>query len=198
MLLLDGRKRSKTMASVRASGLRWAAVLLTAIAVALVGVLATQIPASAHDHRVPKTVLMKGKQELQTGRKVNEYSWTYPAGEGICATEQAILTFGFPNQVPSVAADSTLKVRIHKSQKPSPFYVAEVDQSGGQRGEVNVRLKPVVRDERTVAWDAVFRVKRPNSDYYLEAEGHWRDRQGCNDADQYALWTFHVKTRSAL
>jgi hypothetical protein len=197
MMLRDERKRLKTTASGGASGLGWAAVLLTAMAVALVGVLAAQVPASAHDHRVPKTVLMKGKQELQIGRKVNEYSWTYPAGEGICATEQAVLTFGFPKEVPSVAADSVLKVRIHKSQKPRPFYVAEVDQSGEPRGEVNVRLKPVVRDERTVAWDAVFGVKRPDSDYYLEAEGHWKDRQGCNDADQYAFWTFHVKTRSA-
>jgi hypothetical protein len=197
MMLLDERKRLKTTASGGASGFRWAAVLLTAMAVALVGVLAAQVPASAHDHRVPKTVLMKGKQELQTGRKVNEYSWTYPAGEGICATEQAVLTFGFSKEVPSVAADSVLKVRIHKSQKPRPFYLAEVDQNGEPGGEVNVRLKPVVRDERTVAWDAVFRVKRPDSDYYLEAEGHWKDRQGCNNADQYAFWTFHVKTRSA-
>jgi hypothetical protein len=197
MMLLDERKRLENTASGRASGLRWAAVLLTAMVVALIGVLAAQIPASAHDHRVPKAVLMKGKQELQTGRKVNEYSWTYPAGEGICATEQAILTFGFPREVPSVAADSKLKVRIHKSQKPRPLYLAEVDQNGAPRREVNVRLKPVVRDQRTVAWDAVFRVKRPNSDYYLEAEGHWNDRQGCNNADQYAFWTFHVKTRSA-
>jgi len=197
MVLLDERKWLKNIASVRASRLRWVLVLLTAIVVALVGVLAAQLPASAHDHRVPKTVLMKGKQELQAGRKVDEYSWTYPAGDGICATEQAVLTFGFPKEVPSVAAGSVLKVRINKSQKPRPFYLAEVDQNGEPRGEVNVRLKPVVRDERTVAWDAVFRVKRPNSDYYLEAEGHWKDKQDCNNADQYAFWTFHVKTRSA-
>lgn len=194
-MVLDGRKRLKTTVSVKASGLRWVLVVLTAMAVALVGVVAAQIPASAHDHRLPKTVLMKGKQELQTGRKVDEYSWTYPAG-GICATEQAVLTFGFPRDVPSVAAGSKLKVRIHKSQKPRPFNVAEVDQNGEPRGEVNVFLKPVVRDERTVAWDAVFRVKRPNSDYYLVTEGHWKDTQGCNDADQYAFWSFHVKTRS--
>jgi len=197
MMLIDERMWLKTMVCARASGLRWVLVFLTAMAVALVGVLAAQVPASAHDHRVPKTVLMKGKQELQIGRKVYEYSWTYPAGDGICATEQAILTFGFPREVPSVAAGSKLKVRIHKSQKPRPFYLAEVDQNGEPRGEVSVRLKPVDRDERTVAWDAVFRVNRPNSDYYLEAEGHWKDRQGCNEADQYAFWTFHVKTRSA-
>lgn len=197
MMLLDERKWLKTMAPVRANGSRWVLVFLTAVAVALVGVLAAQLPASAHDHRVPKTVLMKGKQELQSGRKVNEYSWTYPAGDDTCATEQAVLTFGFPKEVPSVAADSKLKVRIQKSHKPRPFYLAEVDQNGEPRGEVNVLLKPVVRDERTVAWDAVFRVKRPSSDYYLETEGHWKDRQGCNEAAQYAIWTFHVKTRSA-
>jgi hypothetical protein len=101
------------MTPVRASGLRWVLVVLMAMTVALVGVLAAQLPANAHDHRVPMTVLMKGKQELQTGRKVNEYSWTYPAGDGTCATEQTVLTFGFPKDVPSVAADSTLKVRIN-------------------------------------------------------------------------------------
>ena len=74
MMLIDERKWLKTMVCARASGLRWVLVFLTAMAVALVGILAAQVPTSAHDHRVPKTALMKGKQELQTGRKVNEYS----------------------------------------------------------------------------------------------------------------------------
>jgi hypothetical protein len=57
-------------------------------------------------------------------------------------------------------------------------------------------LKRVVRDGRTVAWDAVFRVGQPGRDYYLVTEGHWKDREGCDD-DQFAYWSFHVKARAA-
>jgi hypothetical protein len=184
-------------ASVRLSGWeRIVVVLLATMAMAVVGVLIAQGPASAHDHRVPKTVLMKGKEELQSGRKVWEYSWSYPSGGGgTCAAEQAVLDFGFP-RVDSVEAGTKLKVRIYKSQKPRSFYMAEVDENGTERGEVSVRFKPVVRNNHTVAWNAVFRVNRPDTDYRLASEGHWKDRQGCN-ADQYAFWSFHVKTGDA-
>ncbi len=57
-------------------------------------------------------------------------------------------------------------------------------------------LERVVKDGKTVAWDAVFFVNRPGRDYYLISEGHWQDREGCG-ADQYAYWSFHVKTRSS-
>lgn len=53
----------------------------------------------------------------------------------------------------------------------------------------------MVENGRTVAWDAVFSVKNPGRDYYLISEGHWQDREGCWD-DQYASWSFHVKTRA--
>ena len=55
------------------------AVLLAAMAVSIVGLLVVQGQASAHDHRIPKTVLMKGKEELQTGRRVEEFTWAYPS-----------------------------------------------------------------------------------------------------------------------
>jgi len=56
-------------------------------------------------------------------------------------------------------------------------------------------LERVVRDGKTVAWDAVFSVNRPSRHYYLISEGHWQDREGCG-GDQYAYWSFHVKTRA--
>lgn len=168
-------------------------VMVAAMAMALVGVaLVAQTPASAHDHRVPKTVLMKGKQELQTGRKVIEYSWTRPAGGGLCVTEQAVLGLGF-RAADTVAAGSKLRVRIHKSQRPRSFTLERVKRNGTPIRQMNIRLKPVVRSGTTVAWDAVFRVNRPGTDYRLLSEGHWRDRQGCK-ADQFAFWSFHVKT----
>jgi hypothetical protein len=173
-------------------------VLLAAMAMGLLGVLLlAQGTARAHDHRVPKTVLMKGKQELQTGRKVEEYRWAYPAQNGNgCWVDDATFLFGFPREVPTVSAGSELRVRIHKSQKPEPFHMEEVDQEGASRGEVSVRLRPVFRGGERVAWDAVFAVDRPDADYRLVTKGDWRDRDGClgERRPQFAHWSFHVKT----
>jgi hypothetical protein len=49
----------------------------------------------------------------------------------------------------------------------------------------------------TVAWDAVFDLKRPDRHYYLVARGHWQDAEGSGE-QQYAHWAFHAKTRGAL
>jgi hypothetical protein len=174
--------------------------MLLACGVALAVVLLAQAPASAHDHRAPKTVLMKGKQELQIGRKVEEYRWAYPSRNGNgCFVDEATFPFGFPREVPTVAVGSELKVRIHKSHKPEPFYMEEVDQEGVSRGEVSVRLRPVFRGGERVAWDAIFTVERPDTDYRLVTKGSWRNRDDCLGGRklQFAHWSFHVKTGSA-
>jgi hypothetical protein len=172
------------------------AIVLAAIGAALLaGVLVAQRPASAHDHQIPKTVLMQGKQELQTGRKVGWSDWYSSAGGGVCAHAHADYAFGFP-RVDDVAAGSKLKIRIHKAQKPRPFHVAEVDKEGTPRGEMVVRLEPVVRSGKTVAWDAVFRVDRPDTRYRLLSEGYWNDREDCG-GKQHAFWSFQVKTGGA-
>ena len=192
--------------AVGASGWRRTFVLLAAIAVSVVGIffLLAQGAASAHDHQPPKTVLIKGAKELQSGRLVEEYIWSYPSRNGnSCITDEAALPFGFPQEVPTVAAGSTLKIRIYNSEPPRPFALQEVDRKGVPRGEgkdsyVEVLLKPVVRDAKTVAWDAVFSVERPKSVYRLVAEGHWQDRDGCfGTPEQFAHWSFRVKTGSA-
>jgi hypothetical protein len=72
--------------------------------------------------------------------------------------------------------------------------MVETDERGQATGEVGIRLKPVVRDERTVAWHAVFRVDRPGAEYRLKAAGGWRDREGCGPVDQFAFWSFRVNT----
>ena len=77
--------------------------------------------------------------------------------------------------------------------------IQEIDLEGQSRGEVAAKMRPVVRDGKTVAWDAVFTVDRPNALYRLMAEGHWRDRDcsvGPIDPDQFARWTFRLKTGS--
>lgn len=199
-----GRKKMHGIVFVKgASVWRRKFVLLAALAVALAAIfLVAQGPASAHDHRPPKTVLMKGVKELQTGRLVEEYTWSYPSRNGnSCITDEATFPFGFPREVPTVAAGRTLKIRIHNSDRPEPFYMQKVDRKGVPRGEVGVLLQPVVRDEKTVAWDAVFTVDRPETVYRLVAEGHWQDRDCSNpepiDPRQFAHWSFRVKTGSA-
>ncbi len=184
-------------------------LVLLAAALALVGVvLVAQRPAEAHDHVVPETVLKKGTQNLQVGRKVIESSWNRPAGENECVNMNAIYTFELPGGkfnypgVDRVAAGSELRVRILKIQRPDSFSVAaypRIDERGNPSGEGRMlarTLERVVRDGKTVAWDAVFSVNRPSRDYYLITEGHWQDTQGC-EGDQFAFWSFHVETGSA-
>lgn len=177
-------------------------VLLVGVMLALVGVvLVSQRPAEAHDHRVPATVLKKGARDLQAGRRVNESSWDQPAGDNECVNQNAIYAPGFP-EVDRVAAGSRLRVRIFKIQRPDTFEVVAYpkadrdDQPAGQGRTLRSTLRPVIEDDRTVAWDAVFSVERPDRDYYLVTEGHWQDTQGCG-GDQFAFWSFHVKTSSA-
>jgi hypothetical protein len=115
-----------------------ATLLVAAMTVTLVGSgLATQEPAGAHDHVVPKTVLMKGAKELQPGRLVVDSSWTQPAGGGEFVTQTAVYSWGWPEVdrlgVPvgdRVAPESKLRVRIYKNQQPDTFRVT----ASGSRG----------------------------------------------------------------
>jgi hypothetical protein len=176
-------------------------VLLAVVAVALAGVLlAAQRSASAHDHLIPKSVLVKGDKELQVGRQVKESSWTYLDGEGGLNTDTAYYAWSFP-EVDRVAAGSEMRLRIFKDRQPEVFVLAaypKVTEKGRPSGEkrlLNVSFEPVVRDGLTVAWDAVFDVERPDRHYYLVGRGHWQDAEGSGE-QQYAHWSFHAKTRS--
>lgn len=175
-------------------------VLVAALAVGLVGVLLAQGQAQAHDHQIPQTVLKKGTNDLQTGLLVKESRWDRLVGEDLCENELTFYRTRFP-ETDSVAAGANLRVRIFKAQRPDSFFVAayrEVDENGEPAGEAQMlkrTLGRVVRDGKTVAWDAVFSVNRPSRDYYLISGGLWHDTEGC-DADQFAYWSFHVKTRA--
>ena len=179
-----------------------AMLLVAAMTVALVGIgLVGQEPASAHDHLIPKTTLMRGAKELQTGLKVVDSSWTQSAGNGEFVTQTASYIWRFPD-VDRLAAESKPHVRILKRQRPDTFCITaypKVDENGtpgGQGRLLQSSLKPIIQDGQTVAWDAVFYVNQPARDYYLVSEGHWKDRQG-SGSDQWAHWSFHVKTRSS-
>ncbi|HEV2743032.1 MAG TPA: hypothetical protein VGV91_07760 [Rubrobacter sp.] len=189
MARMDGRRTWK-----------WTAVLFAAIVLGTVGVLLYSQPAVAHDHEPPKTVLMKGSKELQAGRLTDEYRWSYPSPNGkVCWTDEATIPFAFPKSLPTVVAGSTLKVRVYKRHEPMSLLIQEIDLQGQPRGEVAAKMRPVVRDGKTVAWDAVFTVDRPNALYRLMVDGHWQDRDcsvGPIDPDQFARWTFRLKTGS--
>ena len=177
---------------------KWTAVLFTSIVLGAVALVLYSQPAVAHDHQPPETVLMKGSKELQAGRLTDEYRWSYPSPSGkACWTDDATIPFAFPRSLPTVAAGSTLKVRVYKRHEPRPMVVQEIDHEGQPRGEVAANMRPVARDGKTVAWDAVFTVDRPDTVYSLLAEGHWQDRD-CSvepiEADQFTRWSFRLKT----
>lgn len=167
-------------------------------AVTLLGILALSGEAQAHDHEIPRTVLKKGTTGSQAGTRVIESSWAYPEEDGVCASETAIYTYRYP-EVDRVAPGRELRVRVFKVQRPDAFEIdayPRVDEAGrpaGQRLRLRSHLEPVVRDGRTVAWDVAFSLARPDRHYYLIGGGRWQDRQGCG-LDQYAYWSFHVKT----
>jgi len=178
--------------------MRQAILLLTMAAAALVVAVVPAPTAYAHDHRVPKTVLMKANQDFQTGIKVMDYRWIYPSSGTICAFQQATLVTRF-RTADTVAAGSKLRVRILKIQRPRSFDIVAYKRVNeneipiGKGRALPVTLRRVLQDGQTVAWDAVFHTDRPNRDYYLISEGHWKDVEGCG-GDQYAFWSFHVKT----
>lgn len=206
----DEKARSETMREttvVRSNAWLFRVVLLVAVALAGVVLIAGR-PAEAHDHQVPGTVLKKGARDLQAGRRVIESSWDRPSGDGLCVNENAFYSFELPDgtfnypEVDRVAAGSELRVRIFKAQRPDSFEVEAyrtLDENGAPSGDarmLNRSLDRVVREGKTVAWDAAFSLHRPSREYYLISEGHWQDTQGCG-SDQFAFWSFHVKTGSA-
>lgn len=176
-------------------------ILLATTTLGLFGVvLLAPGPAQAHDHRIPESVLKKGNKSLQAGILVNESSWDQQTSDNECLNVNTIYRTRFP-KTDSVATGAKLRVRVSKSQRPDLFRVAAyrtVDKNGDPSGEARMlkrTLERVVVDGKTVAWDVVFSVNRPQRDYYLVTGGFWQDREGCG-RDQFAYWSFHVKTRA--
>jgi hypothetical protein len=179
---------------------RPAGVLMAATVLGLLAILLASGTAQAHDHQIPNTVLKKGAKNLQAGILVRESSWDRLTGDDECLNVSTIYRTRFP-EVDRVAASSKLRVRVSKAQRPDSFVVAAyraLDEEGEPIGEGRLlkrTLEPVTVDGQTVAWDAVFSVNRPGQDYYLVGGGSWQDSEGCQN-EQFASWSFHVKTRA--
>lgn len=122
---------------------------------------------------------------MQRGR-LGSYCWTVHEGTGQCV-----------DAVPSwpkamwVRSGAKLKIRIHFSERPEQFSIGawrRVDENGFPKGDserIKKRMKRVVRDGETKAWDALFRLDGARH-YYISAFGRW-------EGD--ASWSFHARTR---
>jgi hypothetical protein len=181
--------------------MRRAILLLAMMAVALVGIVAVQASAQegSRDRQPPDAALMQGSQILQTGRQ-GSFCWSYSEGEvwgAVCADYVP----SFPAAA-RVEAGSQLYISLRKPQRPDKFRIyayRDVDQDGfpiGDAQRLSTSLERVVRDGRTVGWDVLFSVNRPDRHYYLEAYGEWDYMRGSKASFGQSSWYFHVKTLS--
>ena len=87
--------------------------------------------------------------------------------------------------------DTQLYIRLSENRRPKQFSLSTSQTPDGRSRRIDTTLRRVVRDGKTVAWDAYFRLKRPEHQYYMGASGVWKGAGG-RHGDAY--WQFHVKT----
>ena len=90
----------------------------------------------------------------------------------------------------TVEPDTRLYIRLSENWRPKKFTLKTSTSPNGRARQINTTLRPVVRDGKTVAWDAYFRLERPNRQYFLDAIGEWQGARG--GASVY--WQLHAKT----
>ena len=133
----------------------------------------------------PKMDLRWPGHSLQKGAQWS-YCWSDPGGPGMCADMA-----GPSPKAMWVRSGATVKVRIHRAEKPKEFGGTtwrRVDSNGmpdGDGRDLNIRLQPVVRNGETRAWDAFFTVGGDRH-HHIMVGGLWRQGD--------ASWRFHVKT----
>lgn len=176
------------------NGRIWRLVLLFAMAV-IPGVAFTQAPSHARDSGPPDAVLKEGKNRLQEGR-LGSYCWPSPSGYR-CVDA---VSPPFPESAPDVKAGRRLHVRIREPEKPDVLNLVTyrgADKKGfpvGKMRRIKTNLRPVAEGGRTVAWDAVFRVRHPGRQYYLDLFGVWGEGTASR---RDASWAFHVEVEKA-
>ncbi len=80
---------------------------------------------------------------------------------------------------------SRLHIRLSENRRPERFSLTSSQSPDGESRRIDTTLRRVERDGKTVAWDAYFRVDRPNRHYYLGAFGVWKDNGGKTYGDAY-------------
>jgi hypothetical protein len=159
------------------ASLALALVLLSGVLLA-----GTQGQAQALAPRPPDATLKQGNTILQDGRRI-AYCWTRGCADN------------FEDMYPSavvVEPGARLHIRLTENKRPKRFSLTSSRSPDGQSRRIDTTLRRVVRDGKTVAWDAYFRLERSDRHYYMDAFGVWRDEGGRERGDAY--WQFHAKT----
>lgn len=131
----------------------------------------------------PDAVLKQENRVLQEGRLIS-YCWIDRCVDGFSR---------YPSAVP-VDSGSRLHIRLSENRRPERFSLTSSGSPEGRSRRMDTTLRRVARDGKTVAWDAYFRVDRPDRHYYLGAFGIWSDNGGRVHGDAY--WQFHLRTTS--
>jgi hypothetical protein len=162
-------------------------VMVLAMALSAGTISVTQAQAA----RLFDPVLMKGQTVLQHG--VFAYSTWHLYEDGAWSTYHADGPGMFLDVYPRadvVGAGRRLHIRLNKAQRPERFTIT--DHETGRHLETT--LRPVERDGKTVAWDAYFRVNRPDHNYRLVTRGVWKPLPDTHIGYGYRVYLFHVKT----
>jgi hypothetical protein len=153
-------------------------VLVAVVGSVGVFVVGVQGQAQALAPRPPDATLKQDNKTLQHGLSIS-YCWVPVCADGPSRYPTAVL----------VEPGTQLYIRLSENRRPERFSLTSRSRPSRR---IDTTLMPVVRDGKTVAWDAYFRLKRPDRHYYLGAFGVWEGRGERGGA----YWQFHVKTRS--
>ena len=177
---LSRRERGKGMQKSAARLVLMALAMVLAGGVLLAG---AQGRAQALASHPPDATLRQGGAILQEGRLIS-YCWSGRCVDGVSNYPSAVL----------VDPGTRLRIRLSENRRPEEFSLTRSWSRDGQGRRIDTTLRRVVRDGKTVAWDAYFRVYRSDRHYYLDAFGAWKNQSGTVRGDAY--WQLHVKTRS--
>jgi hypothetical protein len=158
-------------------------VLVAVVGMVGVLVVGVQGQAQAIAPRPPHATLKQDIRTLQDGLLIS-YCWVPSCVDGLPRYASAVL----------VEPGTRLYIRLSENRRPEQFSLSTRQTSEGRSPRrIDTTLRRVVRDGKTVAWDAYFSLERPERQHYMVAFGIWKGRGG-NRGD--ASWAFHVKTGS--
>jgi hypothetical protein len=171
-------KRMKKRALLQSASMALALVLLSGVFLAGV-----QGQAQALASHPPDALLKQGNKILQDGRLIS-YCWIDGCADGVSRYPSAVL----------IEPGTRLHIRLSENRRPERFSLTSSRSPDGQSRRIDTTIRRVERDGKTVAWDAYFRLERPDRHYYLGAFGVWKNLSGTVRGDAY--WQFHLKTGS--
>ena len=188
----EGRRRLSVLPKPRLLALAVALASLAALVVLGLVAPMTLAANSNPDNHPPKAVLMKGDTAIQEGLRGSP-CWSYWSKTGhhwnsYCAdVGYAKKSDLYPRQAVPVPAGSTLRIRLYKPQRPDSIELVQGFKNNpraawGWGRPLPNSLRRVERNGKTVAWDIVFRVVRPDRHRYLGVEVLWEQVPGTHSS----------------